>query len=336
MIWPFNLDGTYSVKSGYKFLYEEHLGKQPDPSDNDALNPLWKKISGLNVPNKVKHLTWRACKDSLPTKVNLVRRKITTTGTCDRCKMHQEDAVHALLHCPDLKLLWCTRPQWNHGTLSACSSFINVFDFIFAGNKESKLFATVIWTLWNRRNNLRLGKPALPLDKVLEFAQERMMGSETTNVPPLHPHGQSTTHWTAPEANEFKINFDGATFADRDSARIGVVIRNDAGLIMASLTQQIPLLASVIEVEALAARRALEFALQLGFDDITLEGDLELLIKNLMNGGSKLTHYENITVDILFLLSHFSKANVSFVGRHCNKLAHSLVRRAIIPPIMSI
>ena len=163
-----------------------------------------------------------------------------------------------------------------------------------------------------------------------------MMGSETTNVPPSHPHGRSTTHWTALEANEFKINFDGATFANRDSVGMGMVIRNDVGLITASLTQQIPLSTSVIEVEALAVRRALEFSLELGFDDITLEGDSELLIKNLMNGGSKLTHYENIAADILFLLSHFSKAKLSFVRRHCNRLAHSLGRRAIIPPLMSV
>ncbi|KAL0005643.1 hypothetical protein SO802_013204 [Lithocarpus litseifolius] len=305
-------NGNYSVKFGYKFLHEEHLVKQPGPSENDTLKPLWKKIWGLNVPNKVKHLAWKACKDSLPTKMNLVRRKITTTSTCDRCKMHQEDAVHALLHCPDLKPLWCTRPKWNHGTLLACSSFIDVFDFIFAGNNEPELFAAVIWTLWNRRNNLCLGKPSLPLDKVLEFAQERLMGSETTNVPPSHPYGRSTTHWTAPEANGFKINFDGATFADSDSA------------------------ASVTEVEALAAIRALEFAMELGFDDITLEGDSELLIKNLINEGSKLTHYGNIKADILFLLSHFSKVSLSFVRRHCNRLAHSLARRAIIPPIMSV
>ncbi|XP_075655138.1 uncharacterized protein LOC142625345 [Castanea sativa] len=217
LIWPFNPDGAYSVKFGYKFLHEEHLGKQPSLSENEALKPLWKKIWGLNVPNKVKHLAWRACKDSLPTKVNLVRHKITTTGT------------------------------WN---------------------REPKLFATVIWTLWNRRNNLRLGKPALPLEKVLDFAQERPMG----------------------------IN----------------------------------------EVEALATRRALEFALELGFDDITLEGDSEILIKNLMNGESKLTHCGNIAADILFLLSHFSKVKLSFIRRHCNRLAHSLTRRAIIPPLMSI
>lgn len=105
LIWPFNLDGIYTVKSGYKFLHEEYLGKQPGPSENEALKPLWKKIWGLNVPNKVKHLAWRACKDSLPTKINLVRHKIITTATCDRCKMHQEDAVHALLHFPNLKPL---------------------------------------------------------------------------------------------------------------------------------------------------------------------------------------------------------------------------------------
>ena len=136
----------------------------------------------------------------------------------DRCKMHQEDVVHALLHCPDMKPLWCTRLEWNHGTLSACSSFIDVLDFIFVGNKEPELFAAVLWTLWNRHNNLRLSKFALPLDKVLEFAQERLMGSETINARPSHPHGWSTTHWTTPDANGFKINFDDATFADSDNA----------------------------------------------------------------------------------------------------------------------
>ena len=291
---------------------------------------------GSQCSNKVKHLVWRACKDSLPAKANLVRRKITTTGTCDSCKMHQEDAMHALLHCPNLKSLWCTQPEWNHGMLHACTSFIDVFDFIFVGNKEPELFAAVIWTLWNRRNNLRLGKPALTLDEVMEFAQERLTGFETTNEQSSHPHGRATMHWTTPDANGLKINFDGATFANRDCAGIGAVIRNDARLIMASLTQQIPLPTSIIKVEVLVARRALEFVLELGFDDITLEGDSELLIRNLKNGGSKLTHYKNIVADIFFLLSHFSKANISFVRRQCNQLAHSLARRAIIPPSMSV
>lgn len=43
LIWPFNPDGSYSVKSGYKFLHDEHLGRQPSPSKTEALKPLWKK-----------------------------------------------------------------------------------------------------------------------------------------------------------------------------------------------------------------------------------------------------------------------------------------------------
>ena len=36
-------------------------------------------------------------------------------------------------------------------------------------------FAAVLWTLWNRRNNLRLGKPTLSLNQVVEFAQDRIL-----------------------------------------------------------------------------------------------------------------------------------------------------------------
>ena len=65
-------------------------------------------------------------------------------------------------------------PKWNHGTLRACTSFIDIFDCIFAGNKDPDFFMAVIWTLWTQCNNLRLGKPALPLNKVIEFARERL------------------------------------------------------------------------------------------------------------------------------------------------------------------
>ena len=45
---------------------------------------------------------------------------------------------------------------------------------------------------------------------------------------------------------------------------------------------------TVIEVEVLAARKALELALEIGFDNIILEGILEILFKALKNGGRSL------------------------------------------------
>ena len=58
----------------------------------------------------------------------------------------------------------------------------------------------------------------------------------------------------------YKVNFDGAVFASENSVGLGVVIWNCEGLVMASLSQMVPLRHTVIEVETMAARRALELA----------------------------------------------------------------------------
>ena len=63
---------------------------------------------------------------------------------------------------------------------------------------------------------------------------------------------------------------------------------------MASLSQPIQLPKSVKEVETLAARRELDFSLELGFDNIVLEGDSEILIKTLQTGNTSLAQYGHI------------------------------------------
>ena len=107
-------------------------------------------------------------------------------------------------------------------------------------------------------------------------------------------------------------------FADEGLADLGVVIRNDHRLIMASLTQQIPLPSLVIEVEVLAARKALELTIELGFDNITL--DFEVLIKSLVKGNNSLAHYGHLLADIHVLMTRFSSLRLSHVRRHCNSL----------------
>ena len=67
VIWPFTPSGHYTVKSGYHFLYEGSAPVQVSADDSS----LWKKIWGLEVPNKVKNFVWRACKETLPTKENV-------------------------------------------------------------------------------------------------------------------------------------------------------------------------------------------------------------------------------------------------------------------------
>ena len=131
-------------------------------------------------------------------------------------------------------------------------------------------------------------------------------------TPSLH-RSQHQVAWSPLEAPQYKINYDAATFAEDNNAGLGVVIRNSEGLIMALLTQQIPLPATVIEIKALAARRVMEFALEIGLDNIVLEGDNESLFKALKSGDKSLAQHGHLTKDLLFLSSHFFAFNVSFV-----------------------
>nr|POE61469.1 hypothetical protein CFP56_37773 [Quercus suber] len=107
---------------------------------------------------------------------------------------------------------------------------------------------------------------------------------------------------------------------------------------MASLSELIQLPSTVIEVEALAARRAVELSLELGFDShsIVLEGDSEILIKVLKNSSYSLAPFGQIVNDIFCLASHFSCFNVVHVRQHCNQIAHSLARRALVSSPISV
>ena len=73
------------------------------------------------------------------------------------------------------------------------------------------------------------------------------------------------------------MNYDDAIFLEVGRVGIRVVIRNSDGVVMASLSQQIPQLATVAQVEALAARRAVKFALEIGITSPVFEGDSDTI-----------------------------------------------------------
>ena len=145
------------------------------------------------MPSKVRNLVWHAYRNSLPTKMNLVKRRVIIEDSCDLCQSHKEDVHHALYLCPKLEELWQTIPPWNQNSLKQCTSFIDLLGCILAENRDPTLFSMIIWAVWNRRNNLRLGKPSLPLGKLLQDAkdlvQEFHKGSTATCKAKAPPSG---------------------------------------------------------------------------------------------------------------------------------------------------
>ena len=95
------------VKSRHKCVCEDSRKEEALVSSSAAATGLWSGIWKLKVPGKIKHFLWRACTNSLPTKVNLMKKKIVSDPMCHRCGRCEEDTKHALWDCEAVKQVWC-------------------------------------------------------------------------------------------------------------------------------------------------------------------------------------------------------------------------------------
>lgn len=142
-----------------------------------------------------------------------------------------------------------TKPH--HGTMISSSKAHASLTLLIlcASTKEPELITMVLWNLWNRKNNLSLGKPTLPLNKVLEYSREQWFESPSSPSMATIPRSKQPATWSPPPKHQYKVKFNGAMFAGENTTGLGVVARNSDGLVMVSLAQKIPLPSSVIEVK---------------------------------------------------------------------------------------
>ena len=101
------------------------------------------------------------------------------------------------------------------------------------------------------------------------------------------------------------------------------------GDVIASLVQQLDQAYQPVEVEALAACRAVEFGSELGLHRVTVEGDSEVVVKALSCKEYGLALYAHLIKDVSLFFGLYSKLSYSYVKRDGNKVAHSLVRLAL-------
>lgn len=76
-----------------------------------------------------------------------------------------------------------------------------------------------------------------------------------------------------PPLSVFKLNFDAAVFVETQSSGFGAIIWNDKGEVMAVMMARGPPVSSSEEAELLACRMVVEFATDVGFSELVIEGD---------------------------------------------------------------
>ena len=194
--------------------------------------------------------------------------------------------------------------------------------------QEIELFAVTAWSIWDQRNRVCMHQPSCSTHLLAATAKESL--AEFLLVQPAAPLPipKPRVQWQPLPQVLVKINFDGATSKDHMPG-IGVVLRDDRGSVLASLSQNIPQVCRPLDIETLAASRALKFAADLGFNKVVLKGDCEVLMKALKGGDQFLSTVGLVMDDIQYDANLFYQLRYSHVRREGNKVAHSLARHAL-------
>ena len=119
--------------------------------------------------------------------------------------------------------------------------------------------------------------------------------------------------WHPPPASVFKLNFDAAIFSDLNSSRVGAMIRNEKGEVVAAILAKGPPVGDSEEAEILACRKVLEFAIDASFSELVNEGDNVNVMKSISSTGVNQSRLGHIIEDIQSLAHGLRWVNVSAV-----------------------
>ncbi|XP_042980012.1 uncharacterized protein LOC122310200 [Carya illinoinensis] len=273
-----NLDLVHSIFSEEEgTMSEDGVGQ---PSKNNTGSKVWERLWSIKVPNGTKSFLWRAAKESLPTNLNLLKKKVVTSPLCPICLTKEETVSHALWSCKSAQDVWYLGSKQLQKMSSFAESFRELLESMLDKFPSEVLceMAVTAKLLWHRRNCLvfedSFSSPA-KLSKRIQ-AEVALIRSEAEQRAIKQPKQDlSPQTWTPPPLGVLKANWDAAVDKTNSRVGLGVVIRDSKGLLVATLWACKAMLPDPI----LAALRATSLYADLGFTHIVLEGDSLGIVK---------------------------------------------------------
>jgi hypothetical protein len=154
LVWRGTKNGVFTVRSAYHMVKEQDGAHQPESSTSMGNNTLWSGIWSMQAPNTIKHFMWRACKNILPTKDNLLRRRVVEDPKCPICSLEVETIYHTIWDCPASKDVWGASQRVFQKSSFIVPDFFHVAELLYVkcGEDDFRLFAEIARKIWMRRN----------------------------------------------------------------------------------------------------------------------------------------------------------------------------------------
>ncbi|KAF7822290.1 reverse transcriptase [Senna tora] len=340
-VWVNERNGAYSVKSGY-LVAKRALEKDVVSKASSSFvvpKELWVAIWKLKVAEKVKHFIWRLCTNSLPTMVNLVKRRCNVKSCCPVCSLEEESSEHLLLFCKWTEMVWygslfCAR--WDRFEVKRveiwwCNLLLGenrVDDWIAA------LFAYTCWHIWKARCCLVFEHADVDASFVIQ--RSFAAAAEFWNGNGLVKNGGGLVkdagvidRWCLPATDHFKINCDASFLVESGSAGLGILVRDSKGNMICGRNMRVNAF-SVNVAEALALREALKTGLSLQLCNFSVESDCKCLVEAVNNKDVSWDwSCSELVKEILLLCGQLKWPPVNHIGRNANKAADWIAKIAV-------
>lgn len=156
--WSGKQGSKFTTKYMYEILSNERLGE-----DGDLFS--WKKLWWKVVPSKVGVFTWKAIRERIPSKENLLKQGLSfcgDSGACSLCLSVVESLNHLLFTGPSVIMVWSTILQWlGKSVLYSLRAKDHYLEFL-------DLEQITIWKLWKAINELIFKESRYTLDELID------------------------------------------------------------------------------------------------------------------------------------------------------------------------
>jgi hypothetical protein len=285
--------------------------------------------------------------------VHLLDKGVTCPTNCASCDSEHEDFAHVFFSCPFAIQVWNRTGLW--GSIQhALSTTMSATDAIFSLLQNlsaylSQRLTTIIWSIWKHRNFRIWDDVTETSATVVVRARNMVVDWQLANEPDAtvttthnpssltHSGGPSTSgvhngsHWQPPMSGSYKCNFDAAFSNSLNRIGIGICIRESDGSIVLAKTVTHPCFLPVEVGEALGLHLALQWLIDMQFDNVDFETDFKLTADAFLSDRNDTSEFGCIISSCRSLFSaFFSNSRVEFVRRQANGVAHALAREATL------
>ncbi|KAM5562690.1 hypothetical protein ABKV19_017740 [Rosa sericea] len=330
VVWHPHKRGFFTTNSAYYVARDIAYNRVNYPPPVDEFQALWKTIWKAKVPKKVAVGVWRACQNILPTRERILTKGYEGETGCLLCDCPLESVGHVLADCQTARALL------GEVSLQITCPVTPVFIFkewmLECVNRVSleqfEKFMMFLWALWTNRNAaLWEEKSRLPADIAIAtmgwFNEYKLVHASSI------PGVKVIQRWTSPAEHVLKCNIDGSYSYHQRKGGVGCVLRDHKGDFRAALTKVVHNANSAFQVELLALKAAVQFAISLHHEQVQFESDCLQLVQTINAEDEDASICGHVVDEVRAMFSNYPMFSLAHVSRRANNVAHNLACTAL-------